>query len=200
MPLFKSSELKDSPVRKSLLDAEQILIKEAASFDDEGYDIFLSHSYKDANMILNIKRIIEDMGFSVYVDWIDDPQLERTKVTSGTADLIRNRIDSSRCLIFVTSEKSIDSKWMPWELGYADGAKEGLAAVLPVSESLVSTETYNGREYLGLYYYITKDTIMGTRKSALWVNKDSKTYVVFEDWLEGVIPFRRTETTKRVLL
>lgn len=101
MPLFKSSELKDSPVRKSLLDAEQILIKEAASFDDEGYDIFLSHSYKDANMILNIKRIIEDMGFSVYVDWIDDPQLERTKVTSGTADLIRNRIDSSRCLIYV---------------------------------------------------------------------------------------------------
>jgi len=200
MPLFKSSELKDSPVRKSLLDAEQILIKEAASFDDEGYDIFLSHSYKDANMILNIKRIIEDMGFSVYVDWIDDPQLERTKVTSDTADLIRNRIDSSRCLIYVTSEKSIDSKWMPWELGYADGAKEGLAAILPVSESLVSTETYNGREYLGLYNYITKCTIMGTHKSALWVNKDSKTYVVFEDWLEGTIPYRRTKTTKKFLL
>lgn len=192
MPLFKSSELKYNPVRKSLLDAEQILIKEAASFDDEGYDIFLSHSYKDANMILNIKRIIKDMGFSVYVDWIDDPQLERTIVTSDTADLIRNRIDSSTCLIYVTSEKSIDSKWMPWELGYADGAKEGLAAVLPVSESLVSTEIYNGREYLGLYYYITKNTIRGTNKSTLWVNKDSKTYVVFEDWLVGKIPFRKS--------
>lgn len=192
MPLFKSSELKYNPVRKSLLDAEQILIKEAASFDDEGYDIFLSHSYKDANMILNIKRIIKDMGFSVYVDWIDDPQLERTIVTSDTADLIRNRIDSSTCLIYVTSEKSIDSKWMPLELGYADGAKEGLAAVLPVSESLVSTEIYNGREYLGLYYYITKNTIRGTNKSTLWVNKDSKTYVVFEDWLVGKIPFRKS--------
>ncbi|PKN76057.1 MAG: toll-Interleukin receptor [Candidatus Cloacimonetes bacterium HGW-Cloacimonetes-2] len=200
MPLFKKSEINEYQVKKSILDAEQVLIKEAASFDEEGYDIFLSHSYRDAKMILKIKRIIEDMGFSIYVDWIDDPQLDRTNVKPDTADLIRNRIDSSRCLIYVTTENSVDSKWMPWELGYADGAKGGLAAVLPVSESLISTETYIGLEFLGLYCYVTKNTIMGTQKSTLWVKKDNKTYVMFEDWLEGKLPFRRKETANRFLL
>jgi len=201
MPLYKKSDLLDERIRKSLFDSKQILIKEAAEFDvDEGYDIFLSHSYKDAILILNLKRDIEALGFSIYVDWVDDPQLDRSDVTPGTAEIIRKRIDSSKCLIYVPSENSSGSKWMPWELGYADGAKTGKAAILPISESRQSTETYNGREYLGLYCYVTKNKIQGTDENTLWVKKDASTYVKFENWLNGELPYKRQVTSKRFLL
>ncbi|ASV85984.1 hypothetical protein CES85_2262 [Ochrobactrum quorumnocens] len=40
-----------------------------AAFRDE-FDIFLSHSIKDASLILGIKRLLEEAGKSVYIDWI----------------------------------------------------------------------------------------------------------------------------------
>lgn len=191
MALFKTSELRDYTIKKSIFDAEKVLIKEAAYFDEGGYDIFLSHSYKDADMIFSIKDIIEDMGFSVYVDWITDPHMDRSNVTADTAEVIRRRIVSCRCLVYVPSENSLESKWMPWELGYADGAKDGMVAILPISKSSYSTNAYKGREYLGLYYYITEDIINGTKTRTLWTRKDATSYVIFEDWLKGKLPRMR---------
>ena len=37
------------------------------------YDIFLSHSSSDAEIVAGLKLEIEDLGFSVYVDWIEGP-------------------------------------------------------------------------------------------------------------------------------
>jgi len=180
--------------RRFIFESEQMLINEANDFDAvEEYDIFLSHSYKDAILILNLKRDIEALGFSIYVDWVEDPQLDRSNVIPSTAGVIKKRIDSSKCLIYVPSENSSDSKWMPWELGYADGAKNGKAAILPISDSPHSTEEYNGREYLGLYYYVTKN------ESTLCVREDATTYVKFKEWLECKHPVKRQGTTKRFL-
>ena len=44
------------------------------------FDIFLSHAIKDADLILGVKTLLEESGFTVYVDWIIDPSLERDKV------------------------------------------------------------------------------------------------------------------------
>ena len=41
------------------------------------FDIFLSHAIKDADLILGVKTLLEESGFTVYVDWIIDPSLER---------------------------------------------------------------------------------------------------------------------------
>src|SRR5450759_5060060 len=56
------------------------------------FDIFLSHSSKDAELVEGLKLELEDKGFSVYVDWIEDSQLDRNKVTKDTALLLKSRM------------------------------------------------------------------------------------------------------------
>ncbi|TOP41857.1 toll-Interleukin receptor, partial [Vibrio parahaemolyticus] len=99
----------------------QVLNESVASFNKfRTYDIFLSHSSKDAELILGVKATLEDMGYSVYVDWVNDPQLDRSKVNESTAQLLRERMDASKSLFYVTTENAESSKWMPWECGYFD--------------------------------------------------------------------------------
>lgn len=40
------------------------------------HDIFLSHAYEDRELILGAALTIEDLGFTVYLDWRDDYQLD----------------------------------------------------------------------------------------------------------------------------
>src|SRR2546421_12943190 len=103
--------------------AEAELRKSAATPLSTTFDVFLSHSFLDAQIILGVKELLEAEGLRVYVDWIEDAQLDRSRVTAKTADLLRNRMRHSESLIFATSATSSQSKWMPWELGYFDGFK-----------------------------------------------------------------------------
>lgn len=36
----------------------------------------------------------------IYIDWIDDNELERNNVTSGTAGRLKERMNQSKCLLF----------------------------------------------------------------------------------------------------
>jgi len=160
MALFTIDELTKISIKKSLYEtADSILKRASLEFsEDKIYDIFISHSYSDANEILGVKTVIEDMGFTTYVDWIEDKQLNRVKVDKETARILRKRMSCCKSLFFVTSENSPSSKWMPWELGYFDALK-GKVAVLPILQSSKATDEYHAQEYLGLYPYVTKDCI-----------------------------------------
>ena len=156
------------------------------------FDIFLSHSYKDSIQIENLKLILEeDFGYSVYVDWLEDNQLDRTKVTEEAANLLKKRMNQCKCLLFATSQNSSDSKWMPWELGYFDGIKPKKVAIIPVVE--YSSSSFKGQEYLGLYPYIDKTRSESTSKDILWVNNPNTfaNFVSFGDWLNGTQPYYR---------
>lgn len=113
------------------------------------YGIFLSHAYEDAETIAGVKALIEQEGLTVYVDWIEDAQADRTQVTPGTADMLRQRMSHCRFLLFATSAASPNSKWMPWELGYFDGMRHDHVGVLPIVESV--DREFRGQEYVGLY-------------------------------------------------
>ncbi len=113
------------------------------------YDIFLSHSFPDAEVIAGVKALLEEQGLTVYVDWIEDRQLDRSRVTTEGADLLRTRMRQSLSMLFATSDTSPNSKWMPWELGYFDGLRHGRVAVLPLVER--EGQDFVGQEYLGLY-------------------------------------------------
>ena len=154
----------------------------------EQFDIFLSHSLSDQKLILGIWLSLEDMGYEVYVDWIHDRQLSRDSVTKETAEVLRHRMRSSKCLFFATTANSSASKWMPWELGYKDGQNKR-AAILPVSRS--STNSYSGQEYLGIYPYVTEDPIQGQTQKSLWINESPSRYVSFDAWLNGKEPTQR---------
>ena len=160
----------------------QILNESASSFNKfKSYDIFLSHSSRDAEIILGMKGILEDLGYSVYVDWVDDPQLDRTKVGKNTASKLRERMNSSKSLFYVTTDNAISSKWMPWECGYFDGFREKVA-IVPVQKFAFSNE-YNGQEYLGLYpYCIKQNDIKGNPR--LWIHNDKNEYLVYDTWVK----------------
>jgi hypothetical protein len=139
-------------VKKS---ADRILRESVDAFaGGKSYDIFLSHCFKDAETIAGVKAWLEEQGQTVYVDWIDDAQVDRSNVTAATAALLRERLRASMSLLFATSEASPSSKWMPWELGYFDGFRPGRVAVLPIVER--AGGTFVGQEYLGLYPIIAK--------------------------------------------
>lgn len=161
---------------------KQVLKESVAAFNKNlTYDIFLSHSSKDSELILGVKVTLEDLGYRVYVDWVDDAQLDRSNVNEATAQLLRERMTASKSLFYVTTDNAVTSKWMPWECGFFDGYK-GKVAILPVSKYSFSTE-YNGQEYLGLYPYCVKDlNKAGVEK--LWIQKDKIYYLLYEDWLK----------------
>ncbi len=148
-----------SPFRGQRALAETALRKSAAASSTATFDVFLSHAKEDAEVIAGVKSLLEARRLSVYVDWIDDPQLDRSRVTTGTATQLRTRMRQSRSLIFATSVSSSDSKWMPWELGYFDGFKPGHVAVLPLLKTPGSG--FLGQEYLGLYPRIQDIGVVG---------------------------------------
>lgn len=148
------------------------------------HDIFLSHSFDDRELVLGVALTIEDFGYSVYLDWRDDPSLDRKNITEKTAEKLRVRMKASRCLFYSTTENASNSKWMPWELGYKDGHNTRVA-ILPVSR--VATNSYQGQEYLGVYPYVA-DQNDTEGKHRLWIRQSLTCYVNFDSWLEGHEP------------
>ncbi|MFD0366303.1 hypothetical protein ACFQZZ_33125 [Nocardia sp. GCM10030253] len=99
--------------------------------------------------------MLHKLGLTVYVDWIDDPELDRSKVSEATAGRLRHRMNHSKSLMFATSRASSASKWMPWELGYFDGKKGSeRVSICPIETG--DTGNFAGQEYLGLYKVIEK--------------------------------------------
>jgi TIR domain len=159
------------------------ILREAASTNDQSFDVFLSHSFQDAELVLGVYELLSRQGLKVYVDWIVDQQLDRSSVQATTAEQLRTRMRQSRSLIYAHSTKAGISKWMPWELGYFDGFRQTVA-ILPIAQT--SADSFAGQEYLGLYPYIDGSTV------TLWVNRGSAserlfhgapTYKSFKTWL-----------------
>lgn len=168
--------------------AQQILgemVRKQASV--QTHDIFLSHSFQDRELILGTALILEDLGFTVYLDWRDDPTLDRNTVTKETAIRLRERMKKSKCLLYATTDNSSSSKWMPWELGFKDG-ESGKAAILPLQDN--RPDHFKGQEYLGIYPYVTQQ-INTINQEKLWVRWSSTCYVIFDDWLSGAQPYER---------
>ena len=192
MPLLNENQLRSlAKARSSRFNESNDRALQKRAMDSaalSSFDIFLSHSYLDKELIVGITDYLEKMGYVVYVDWKQDGQLTRENVTKETAQIVRGRITQSKSLFFATTESARDSRWMPWELGFMDGQK-GKSAILPVSASETSSDRYKGQEYLGVYPYITgsNDT---SGKPRLWVHEDAETYVMFEAWLGGKQPYK----------
>lgn len=141
------------------------------------FDIFLSHSYDDRDYILKLFLILKTYGYSVYVDWIVENEIDRKNVSTMTAKILKERMKNCKCLLYATSTSASNSKWMPWELGYFDGLKKGKVAIIPIMEN--ESGTFTGQEYLGLYPYL--DSV----SDILWINKDFGIFDKFADWINA---------------
>ena len=106
--------------QKSILSENKNYFFESGHTDiNRNYDIFLSHSYLDKVHVLALVKLFNIHQFSVYVDWLEDNQLNREDVNVHTANLLRNRMKHSKCLSYLTTENITKSKWCPcksWNL------------------------------------------------------------------------------------
>lgn len=108
--------------------------------------LFLSHSHKDRDLIDPALAFLRSHGVKIYVDWMDEGMPD---VVSGeTAKILKQRIQQQRKFLVLVTENSKDSRWVPWELGYADPTK-GMdhIAAFPVAE----TVDFIHNEYLKIY-------------------------------------------------
>lgn len=143
-----------------------------ARFDEKGkYDLFISHSFKDQDLVNGLYYLFQKAGYHVYVDWIDDSNLDRKNVTPETAAIIRKRIAGCRGLAYIATGNTTTSRWCPWELGVSDGM-HGRACILPVMSA-----PFKGQEYLGLYPYLKYDRQYGSSKYDFFVWNQKK-YII----------------------
>jgi len=173
-------QLRDSRRGYRYFSATEALNEGRITDTTKSYDIFLSHSSKDKELIAGLKLLLNDMGYSVYVDW-NDEKIDPNNVTPETAAILRERMKQCKSLIYAFSENASNSKWMPWELGYFDALKKSRVAVLPISQT--AKYSYKGSEFVGLYYVVQIAKIEGTNKETIWVHNGDD-YVNYRFWLE----------------
>lgn len=179
------SSFSDKTRKYSFETYDQLLTESIKEQDSlRQYDVFLSHAVKDAKIVLGVKNWLEENGMKVYVDWINDRHLDRSKVTSKTADTLRVRMRQSKSLLYIATDNSSQSKWMPWELGYFDGYSSGKVAILPILNH--QYESFSGQEYLGIYPLVQSfgsysDSFYGLRKGFVHINGKN---VLLESFIE----------------
>jgi hypothetical protein len=160
------------------------LLRSASASQNITARTFLSHSSKDADLVVGAISVLQNHGATVYVDEIDPEMPPYT--TDETAALLKQRIQQSSRFVLLASKNSKESKWVPWELGVADGEKGlGSIALFPASDGRYDT-TWASWEYLGLYRRIVWGDLKGHEKP-LWMVLDEKknTALTLRDWLSG---------------
>lgn len=115
--------------------------------------VFLSHSHKDKLLVEGLKNLLGSMGVELYIDWLDD---NMPAVTSReTAEKLKNRIKSCNLFMLLATTNALNSKWVPWEIGIADGVKSLAQIVLvPVADD---SGSFPGSEYLQIYNKLETD-------------------------------------------
>jgi hypothetical protein len=179
MAIYTSTYLKNLSQRKTVLFSSQILNESKKTHTS--FDIFLSHSFLDKEEVEGLYIELTNQGYSVYVDWIIDPHLDRANVTKESAKLIQNRLKISKSLLLAISTNATVSNWMPWELGYVDG-NTNKCAIIPVSKSEAAPKSYVGEEYLSLYPFIKKVPTKALGEK-LFVIEEALKYILFDNWL-----------------
>ena len=143
---------------------------------------FLSHSSKDEDLVVGATIVLENHGTRVYTDEVDPEMPPYT--TDETANLLKKRIRQTKKFVLLVTKNSKESKWVPWELGLADGYK-GLPkiALFPSADNAKDT-TWADSEYLGLYDRIVWGEMVGHTKP-LWLvlNHKANTASTLSNWL-----------------
>jgi hypothetical protein len=93
--------------------------------------------------------LLRDWDIDVFVD-VDDAMLAKLpdKPDKELPDRLVRKLRRCRLLLFAFSEDSVDSRWMPWELGLAHGVV-GRVLLWPFTEQALQAK--ERQEYLHLY-------------------------------------------------
>lgn len=110
---------------------------------------FLCHAHKDRPLVQGVANLLNEAGWRVYVDWMDGSMPD--KPNRETADKIKKRIRELDFFLFLATSNSMESRWCPWEIGFADPHKYPERLFIIPTKLGLST---SGSEYLELYHRI----------------------------------------------
>lgn len=122
---------------------------------------FLCHSHKDKNLVEGLQNLLNESGWNLYIDWLDEELLEPPD--KNTASKIKYKIGQLNWFLFLATANSTGSRWCPWEIGYADADKRHENILIIPTED--DSGRWHGNEYLQLYRQITDATNQTTKKS-----------------------------------
>ena len=102
-----------------------------------------------------------------------------------TAEILRSTIQTSPKFVMFVTTNSKDSRWVPWELGLADGAKGNSAIALFPAAGSSGEQVWAKQEYLSLYLRIVWGTIENVMAKPGWIVWDyhKNTATPLRTWL-----------------
>jgi TIR domain len=124
-------------------------VKLAKSID--GKNVFLSHSQSDLRPAEFAVDILEQHGASVYID-VRDAVVASASSDREIAMRLRKAIQQTRRLAVLVTENTSTSRWIPWEMGVADGiGGPGRVALFPFRRDANAPSLWAEQEYFELY-------------------------------------------------
>ena len=174
MPEFSRSTLRSfANLRENVIKAAHF---SAANKLTATTSVFLSHSHHDKELARNAAEFLRCHGVTVYIDWLDEEM--PTTISVATANKLRTKIEENRKFVVLATSNSLNSKWVPWELGFADGRiRLDRIAVMRILED---SGAYRGSEYVGLYPRIEQ-----INSSWYVVTRPEIKLIRLEDWLKS---------------
>lgn len=110
---------------------------------------FLSYASCDDEFTSTTLQILTEHGATVYIDK-GDPRLPEQPSTY-TGHILREMIRICSRFVLQVTPTSSGSRWIPWELGLADGIRKPTnVALFPIARESFQKH-WTTQEYLGLY-------------------------------------------------
>ena len=167
-----AEELKNTPYRYYLYDQ---------NMRPGGTCFFISHKNEDADAALEIgNHIMNDFGYNIYLDLFDETlQLaDQNNDVETIVKSIHKGLSYSTHLLCVVTEKSKESWWIPYEIGYAQANNKKTASLkLKASEYLPTFLRANGSSV----FYTVKELDDYLSKQSIWEPVASEAeYVYFQ--------------------
>lgn len=127
------------------------------------YDFFISHSYKDSKLVLEIKNILNEKGYVVYYDWSSDNDfLKRNLVSEYTEIVLKKRITQSNKILFLRTTNTLNddneflSKWVKMEIDYANKIRKEIVAIDFIKDEKCQFDTINYKSDIKYLYLENK--------------------------------------------
>lgn len=143
------------------------VVFDSAAGKQQEYDVFISHSIKDKELVKKIRQLLEEKyNLSAYIDWDEDSGTKRDDIS----EKVKAAMNISKSFMFVKTSNSDDSQWTAWETGYYDNVNSDKIGVLLIEDEKITKDTWEHREFLKDYYILEKDDIVsfvsnGVRKT-----------------------------------
>jgi hypothetical protein len=100
------------------------------------YDLFISHSFEDNELVRKIKNYLNKSNLNIYCDWLSDNDfLKREYASDYTKMILKRRIEQSKKVLFIRTNNTNDknnnfySEWVEMEISYAKSIDKPIVCV-----------------------------------------------------------------------